>query len=76
MKASQIEFPLDVSVCAWCKPQEPGRAAGPLSLGICPRLLKKLKLEARGVSAKRPPRSRHAGAPKGEAAESCLSLAL
>jgi hypothetical protein len=51
--ASQIEFPLAVSVCAWCKPKERGPTVGALSHGICMRHLKKLKLEARGLSLKR-----------------------
>jgi hypothetical protein len=53
MTASQIEFPLAVSVCAWCKPKERGTVLSPLSHGICLRHLKKLKLEARGLLVKR-----------------------
>jgi hypothetical protein len=53
MTANQIEFPLTVAVCAWCKPKERGATVGALSHGICMRHLKKLKLEARGVLAKR-----------------------
>ncbi len=45
----QSEFPLQVVVCAWCKPRnrgaDPGNSPGPISHGICPRHLKKLKLE-------------------------------
>ena len=48
MATSQIEFPLAVSVCAWCKPKERGAGMGSLSHGICLRHLKKLKLDARG----------------------------
>jgi hypothetical protein len=54
MIASQIEFPLAVAVCAWCKPRDQGALAGSLSHGICLRHLKKMKLEARGLPAKRP----------------------
>ncbi len=53
MSASQIEFPLAVPVCAWCKPKERGAAAGSLSHGICLRHLRKLKWEAQGFLAKR-----------------------
>jgi hypothetical protein len=45
MTAQQIEFPLGVAVCAWCEPVEPGASVGEFSHGICPRHLKKLKLE-------------------------------
>lgn len=45
----QSEFPLRVAVCAWCQPKDrsadPAKSAGSLSHGICPRHLKKLKLE-------------------------------
>lgn len=43
----QCEFPLRVAVCAWCKPQDrgvdPGATLDPVSHGICPRHLRKLK---------------------------------
>ncbi len=45
----QSEFSLRVPVCAWCKPKnrraDPGDSPGAISHGICPRHLKKLKLE-------------------------------
>jgi hypothetical protein len=45
----QSEFPLRVPVCAWCKSKnrsaDPGNSPGPVSHGICPRHLRKLKLE-------------------------------
>ena len=45
----QSEFPLWVAVCAWCKPKkrsaDPNNSPGSVSHGICPRHLKKLKLE-------------------------------
>jgi hypothetical protein len=38
-----------VAVCAWCKPQnrivDPVNSPGAISHGICPRHLKKLRLE-------------------------------
>ena len=46
----QSEFPLRVPVCAWCKPKnrgaDLGRSSGSISHGICPRHLRKLKLES------------------------------
>lgn len=56
MIAAQIEFPLAVAVCAWCKPQDPEVRPGTLSHGICLKHLRKLKLQARGLSPKRAPR--------------------
>ena len=45
----QNEFPLRVAVCAWCKPKnrsvDLGNGLGSVSHGICPRHLKKLRLE-------------------------------
>jgi hypothetical protein len=45
----QSVFPLQVAVCAWCKPKGGGvylgDSLGLISHGICPRHLKKLKLE-------------------------------
>ncbi len=43
--AQQIEFPLAVAVCAWCRPRELGANLGELSHGICLRHLRKIKLE-------------------------------
>ena len=41
----QIEFPLDVAVCAWCKPVTPDTSGiAALSHGICPRHLRKMRL--------------------------------
>jgi hypothetical protein len=46
----QSEFVLRVPVCAWCKPKnrgaDPGNSPGSISHGICPRHLRKLKLES------------------------------
>jgi hypothetical protein len=45
----QSELPLRVAVCAWCKPKnrsvDLGKSLGSISHGICPRHLKKLRLE-------------------------------
>jgi hypothetical protein len=45
----QSEFPLRVAVCAWCKPKnrgvDSGGSSGSISHGICPRHLKKIRLE-------------------------------
>lgn len=46
--AEQIELPLRVPVCAWCRPPELGRGFGAISHGICPRHLRQLLLEIRG----------------------------
>ncbi|HXI70767.1 MAG TPA: hypothetical protein VNN22_10480 [Verrucomicrobiae bacterium] len=49
MASLQSEFPLRVAVCAWCKPKnrsaDLGNSPGAISHGICPRHLKKLRLE-------------------------------
>lgn len=74
MTARQIEFPLAVAVCAWCKPKEPGAGADALSHGICLRHLKKLKLEARGVVVKRLTRNRRAALRAAEVATGALPL--
>jgi hypothetical protein len=60
MIAAQIEFPLVVAVCAWCKPQDPAVGAGTLSHGICLKHLRKFKLQARGLSPKRASRRQRA----------------
>lgn len=49
--ARQIEFPMRVAVCAWCKPKYWGGGPGAVTHGICPRHLRKLKLEAQRLSA-------------------------
>ena len=76
MTASQIEFPLAVAVCAWCKPKERGAASGTVSHGICLRHMKKLKLEARGLLVKRARPGRRRGMPKLECATKGLPLDL
>jgi hypothetical protein len=74
MTERQIEFPLPVAVCAWCKPKEQGTGAGVSSHGICLRHLKKLKLEARGVVVRRLTRSRSAALREAEGANGALPL--
>ena len=74
MTAHQIEFPLAVAVCAWCKPKERGPGVGALSHGICLRHLKKLKLEAQGVVGKRSVRGRVAALRQAEDDSGALSL--
>jgi hypothetical protein len=42
----QIEFPLAVAVCAWCRPKSKAAANMPvLSHGICPRHLRKMRMQ-------------------------------
>ena len=68
MMACQIEFPLAVAVCAWCRPRELGAGLGALSHGICPRHLKKMKLELQrtgGAAPKHSPRRRQIKSPPG-----------
>ena len=53
MTASQMEMPIPVAVCAWCKPKELGTGVGTVSHGICPHHLRKIGLEMRGQLPKR-----------------------
>jgi hypothetical protein len=57
MMARQIEFPLAVAVCAWCRPRELGAGQRALSHGICPRHLRKMKLELQRMNGAVPKRS-------------------
>src|ERR1035437_5282661 len=43
----QIEVPLSVTVCAWCRPGELGDGLVPISHGICPRHFRQMLLEAK-----------------------------
>ena len=43
--AGQVEFPLRVAVCAWCKPRDRGATLGALSHGICPRHFREMKIK-------------------------------
>lgn len=45
----QIELPLRVAVCAWCQPAAPPAGGQLLSHGICPRHLRQLEQELRGI---------------------------
>jgi len=45
LNAQQIEFPLTVSVCAWCKPGSSGKGMTVISHGICLHHLRKMRLE-------------------------------
>ena len=58
MLARQIDLPLAVPVCAWCRPAELGAGPGLLSHGICPRHLRKIKLKLQRMSGAIPKRSR------------------
>ncbi|HWH71649.1 MAG TPA: hypothetical protein VNT26_19910 [Candidatus Sulfotelmatobacter sp.] len=53
MIARQIEFPLVVPVCAWCRPGELGNL-GSVSHGICPRHLRALELQLAQLLCKAP----------------------
>jgi hypothetical protein len=53
MEAGQLDLSLSVAVCAWCKPRVPMGEIGALSHGICPRHLRKVKLELQGVVSRR-----------------------
>lgn len=56
MTGSQIEFPLRVAVCAWCKSQTSDGGPAVIADGICLRHFKKLKL---GMLEKLPKRAAH-----------------
>ena len=56
--ARQIEFPMAVAVCAWCEPRERGSGLGAVSHGICPRHLRKIEHQVKGIPLLRRPRSR------------------
>ena len=53
----QTELPLSVAICAWCRPGVQGSSLGEVSHGICPRHLRKLRLELLGPRAVQPTRS-------------------
>jgi hypothetical protein len=64
MIASQTEFSLQVSICAWCKPGDRDSSLGAISHGICLRHLRNLKLETQGLlPARAKSRSRRTGRP-------------
>ncbi len=56
MIAEQIEFPLQVAICAWCKPvrkSQPSPADLSLSHGICPRHLKQIMVRLQRAKLRR-----------------------
>ncbi len=55
--ARQIEFPLSVAICAWCRPHELGTGIGAVSHGICPSHLRKLKLQMQSRGGMLPARA-------------------
>jgi hypothetical protein len=52
---NQIEMPLPVAVCAWCKPDERGSGVGAVSHGICMRHLRKFRIQLHEKNAKKRP---------------------
>jgi len=46
----QTELPMDVIVCAWCKPKPGSSVSKAFSHGICPRHLRKMRLKLGGKS--------------------------
>jgi hypothetical protein len=57
MHAGQLALSLRVAVCAWCKPRADAEFRTH-SHGICPRHLRKFKLEAQGIAPSRRRRTR------------------
>ena len=64
--ARQTEFPLAVAVCAWCEPFERGAGLGDVSHGICPRHLRKIEHQVKGIVLPRRPRRRRSQEREGE----------
>ncbi len=61
MIAEQIEFPLQVAICAWCKPvrnQQVAPADLAVSHGICPRHLKQIMVRLQRAKLRREARQR------------------
>jgi hypothetical protein len=48
MIGHQIEFPLHVAICAWCRPHELGEGLGAISHGICLGHLRGFVLQLKG----------------------------
>jgi hypothetical protein len=71
MHVGQLDLSLRVAICAWCKPRPFDGKIGALSHGICPRHLRKFKLEAEGILPKR----RRRGAAADSTREALLPLA-
>jgi len=57
LMARQIEFSLSVAVCAWCRPGDLGTALGSVSHGICPKHLRKIRLDLLRTDGTAPTRS-------------------
>jgi hypothetical protein len=76
MMAGQIEFPLAVAVCAWCRPGELGAGLEPLSHGICPRHLRKMKRELQRRTGAAPKRSSRRDQIRSQPGAEVLLLAL
>lgn len=70
MHAGQLDLSLQVAVCAWCKPRADAEFRAH-SHGICPRHLRKFKLEAQGISPQRRRRTRMPS-PQDESIEEAL----
>jgi hypothetical protein len=65
--ARQIELPLRVAVCAWCRPHGALAEREPISHGICPRHLREMQLQLQGVfPLRRLHRRKVQGPPTGE----------
>jgi hypothetical protein len=62
----QTELPLSVAICAWCRPDVRGTSLGAVSHGICPKHLRKLKLQLLGQAGPRPSRSNRGGRADGD----------
>ncbi len=58
MPPGQIEFALNVPICAWCRPVQHGDSMGVWSHGICPRHFRSLQWQMKGIVPKRRARSR------------------
>ena len=69
----QIELPLGVPVCAWCRPRESHADVGMISHGICLRHLREMKLSLRGAL---PPRRPHRRVAQGQPASGLMLLPL
>jgi len=76
MMERQIEMPLAVAVCAWCRPRELGAGPGALSHGICPRHLRKMKLKLQQMNGAVPTRSSRRGQAKTPPEDGVMFLPL
>jgi hypothetical protein len=53
MHAGQLDLSLRVAICAWCKPRPLDGETRAHTHGICPRHLRKFKLESQGILPER-----------------------